>query len=645
MTTDDTTPLSQYLQPLLAYKRVVGLVTAVVVLLGLFVGFTASKSYTSESSILVFPISGDPTKALESDDSEVEMATELRIATSQAVMSSVVERLEAQSISFSLQELEDSVSASTTKESRILDIAFEGTSPAVAQAGASAFVDAYLELRSDISSSSKLASETEINARIVILKEELAAVTTRLNATPENSSSAVILEVEQRSISGELVAQQSALADLSTLTIDATRIIDPAHLPRNPGGLTLLQTLVGALAAGLVLGIVSAYLLAAFDGANQPHNRRIADKQTPQLMESLQGVISAVTSAASAVKTTDTAETAETAAAENSSEATPAAAAAPQPPAPEPVESPAVQPAAEPAAESAQTPPAPPAPTPTPAPAEPAAEPSALYGTPASDAETPASVQEPEPTHPMAQQFQSQPQFQPVPTALQGSAPEEVAPAPARRGPDPEPLMVSSNMEDLIAALQMLGTVGPVVGLSVGETSGATALAVAFDLAGELQSLGARVLIIDAAIEDPMLHSLLKVEAGPGLADVLSDHTSFEDAVQPLAGLEGLDALTVGTTTDATPAALLSPAFAEMLQQARADYHSVLIVSGTLEDQPIVSSLADHADGLILSTGRGPGGPVSGELCRKLDELNIATLDIISTASRIEEAIVGASSM
>ena len=697
MTTDQTTPLSQYLRPLVDYRRLVALVVIGTIVVGLIVGLAASKSYTSTTSILVFPITGDPTEALEAGDNEVEMATELRVATSQAVTELVSERLGAEGIAqLSIDTLEDNVNASTTKESRILDIEYSAGSAELAQAGAAAFADSYLQFRSDLATSNKVDSEAQINARVVVLQEQLAEVTTRLNGAPQDSR--VALQVQEQSINGELAAQQSALASLSTLSVDATRVIDPANLPTSPGGLSLLQVLVGAIVAGIVLGVVVAYVIAAFTGANRPHNRRIADKQTPQMMESLQDLLSTLSSAAPAAGTgnSDTGagahevnQVASAAVNEPVRSTTPEPASpklespaleepqfdTPEPEAPEPelpgleditfeepeldepeLEEPAFE-TLEPESQESESlnasdgvmPP-----PPGPAPASELAESDDFSFDPPIPAALLGPIDQDSPLDELASDATATGEMM-IPSDTDGTGEMQVGNDYAQDTDDVHDtddvqdtgdLQVSGDLREVIGGLQLLGAKGPVVALCTGETSGATALATTFDLAGELNALGAEVLIIDAAVKDPLLHSLLRVDAGPGLSDVLAGRATFDEATHALDGLIGLEALTIGSadTRDTLLANLNGPAFGELLTLARSTYDLILLASTSIDDESSLPALAANADGLILSTGLDAGETISPGLSQRFDDLSIPALGVISTATGIAEAIAGTSS-
>ncbi len=101
MTTQETAPLSQYLQPVLAHPKLLVVVTLLTLGLGVGAGSAMPKTYVSSTSVLVYPVDPDPSSVLASDENRVDMATEIRLATSTAVTSSASELLAAQAINLS----------------------------------------------------------------------------------------------------------------------------------------------------------------------------------------------------------------------------------------------------------------------------------------------------------------------------------------------------------------------------------------------------------------------------------------------------------------------------------------------------------------------------------------------------------------
>ena len=263
METDETVPLGQYLGPLREHAKLIGVITVAVLLLGFLATVLVPTTYRSTASILVTPISADPTATFESNV-EVGMATEERIATSSDVVVQVSERLTEDSIVVSHEELAGSVIVSSPKESRILDVSYDASTPDRARTIAGTFAQTYLAYRSQLADEDKQAAIASLRDRIALLKEQLAEVSTEQLRHEAGSESYITSSVEKASVKSELDAQQDALANLSTLSIEVGRIISPAERPDGPEGVGTVVVLFGSLIGGLVLGCLAAYVVSAF---------------------------------------------------------------------------------------------------------------------------------------------------------------------------------------------------------------------------------------------------------------------------------------------------------------------------------------------------------------------------------------------
>jgi capsular exopolysaccharide synthesis family protein len=120
---------------------------------------------------------------------------------------------------------------------------------------------------------------------------------------------------------------------------------------------------------------------------------------------------------------------------------------------------------------------------------------------------------------------------------------------------------------------------------------------VAYHLAKTLSSLQPGVLLIDADMRQPTIHSITFCENNVGLSGVLDGTASLESAVQHIA--PGLDVLPSGPDP-ASPVSLLQDRFEAVLDTARKSYGTVII------DTPALAAVSDglmvaaHVDGSLF---------------------------------------------
>jgi capsular exopolysaccharide synthesis family protein len=120
--------------------------------------------------------------------------------------------------------------------------------------------------------------------------------------------------------------------------------------------------------------------------------------------------------------------------------------------------------------------------------------------------------------------------------------------------------------------------------MSEGKSTTAANLAVAM-----CRAEGKRVLLVDADLRRPKMHSLFSLANKVGLCDVLLRDLPMADAVVPIEGFNGLlSVLPVGPRPSGLNAELLSSSlFAALLRESLASYDLVIL------DTPPVLSVAD----------------------------------------------------
>jgi capsular exopolysaccharide synthesis family protein len=126
---------------------------------------------------------------------------------------------------------------------------------------------------------------------------------------------------------------------------------------------------------------------------------------------------------------------------------------------------------------------------------------------------------------------------------------------------------------------------------------------IALDTAIALAELTPRVLLVDADLRLPSLHTKLGTGRDPGLSDVLVGTASFEQAVQSTAH-SGLDVITAGTKVPNAYALLQSKAFESFLERARGHYETVILdtpACGAVVDASVVCARVDGTVYVVAS--------------------------------------------
>jgi capsular exopolysaccharide synthesis family protein len=213
-----------------------------------------------------------------------------------------------------------------------------------------------------------------------------------------------------------------------------------------------------------------------------------------------------------------------------------------------------------------------------------------------------------------------------------GSAPDESAPAGARRAAVPQAAWV--------APVSPVKSPGPQVRLTLSELGSAMAEAysilqtnlafarlddpvktlvltsalpgegkttTAVNLAIALTDRGLSVLLIDADLRRGQVHNLFGIPREPGLSDVLHGRCDPETARRLIALENGrsLSLLTCGASENSPPAMVGSPRMRSLLHQVRDLYNLVIVDSPPVNILTDAALLGTHADGVVLVARAG----------------------------------------
>ncbi|MEQ1758994.1 MAG: AAA family ATPase [Vicinamibacterales bacterium] len=145
---------------------------------------------------------------------------------------------------------------------------------------------------------------------------------------------------------------------------------------------------------------------------------------------------------------------------------------------------------------------------------------------------------------------------------------------------------------------------GPLTLLVTSATGGEGKTTVAVNLAMSLARLNHRVLLIDANLRSPSVHFAFDAPGDKNLVDVLAHGAHWQGCVQKVQ--PNLDMLAAGTA-DMSPADLLSlPQMPQLVVHAAEEYDFVLFDSPALLAHPAdVHALASLADSVLLTVRQG----------------------------------------
>ncbi|QDU07625.1 polysaccharide biosynthesis tyrosine autokinase [Gimesia aquarii] len=119
------------------------------------------------------------------------------------------------------------------------------------------------------------------------------------------------------------------------------------------------------------------------------------------------------------------------------------------------------------------------------------------------------------------------------------------------------------------------------------------------NLALAIAQTGRKVLIVDADLRRPTIHSLFGIVNGIGLGDVLSEEIDAQTAIRETR-IKDLSLMTAGTLPENPSEMLMSKRFTHLLKQVRNDFDYVLVDTPPLAVVSDPSIVASSVDGVLL---------------------------------------------
>jgi capsular exopolysaccharide synthesis family protein len=140
---------------------------------------------------------------------------------------------------------------------------------------------------------------------------------------------------------------------------------------------------------------------------------------------------------------------------------------------------------------------------------------------------------------------------------------------------------------------------------------------IAVNTAISMASMHARVLVVDADLRRPTIHTKLGIDNDRGLSDVLVGALPLGEAVKPTQH-EGVWALTSGRRAPNPVALLQSDSFDRLLDDAREHFDVVILDTPALRSivDSVVLSVKAEGTVLVISSARSSGRTVRNALAK-----------------------------
>jgi succinoglycan biosynthesis transport protein ExoP len=220
-------------------------------LVGLAAGFAlsahAKATYTSQASVLINPLLGNPYSPDGAGDSLTNLETE-----AQLVRSDVLAQRVSKQTHVPATELQNHLNVSVPVNTQILQISYDSADRDQTDTVVNAYADDFLASRERKRNSLVRGQASTLRQQITIAQAKLRAASAK--AQQGDAFAAKLAQT----LAGQLASLRIQSAQVSTSATNAGEVISPGVRPTSPSGLPLLLL----LAAGLIAGLLVAALLA-----------------------------------------------------------------------------------------------------------------------------------------------------------------------------------------------------------------------------------------------------------------------------------------------------------------------------------------------------------------------------------------------
>ena len=252
---------------------------------GLAVAFAyvtiAPKAYTATASVNVVPTASDQFNVVAGSrtaGATVNLDTEAQVVSSTTVSAIAGKMMHSPLTAWALAQ---QVNVTVPPNSSILNISCTASTPTGAAACANAFAKAYLQNRSQSAANYVNQQLTKLQQKVNALNQAQAALGTKINTLPKNSPTraADVAQKKTDQAQGAKLTQQYATTSGLAAQTNGGSVITAATPPGKPSSPKKLLVLPSGLIAGLLIGLVIAFLVDRRDKRihNSAHVERVLD--------------------------------------------------------------------------------------------------------------------------------------------------------------------------------------------------------------------------------------------------------------------------------------------------------------------------------------------------------------------------------
>lgn len=199
------------------------------------------------------------------------------------------------------------------------------------------------------------------------------------------------------------------------------------------------------------------------------------------------------------------------------------------------------------------------------------------------------------------------------------------------------------TFSSLYTSIRFLASKSPVHSLVVGSAEpGDGKTTIALELAKAAASMGQRVLLVDANLCQPQLHTRLGLPNLQGLSNILSGNLEPKELIQRSPLEENLFVLTAGQQPPNSTRLLASTRMQPLIEQLQSAFDLVIYDTPHLLGLPDANFLAAHTDGILMVVRVGKTNrSLLTQVLNKLNSFHLPILGIV--ANHVEESTNSAS--